>query len=146
MYLLWEFLFLHLPVEGALNKTSQMEAPLVRLSITNWVMNKNVIIIHVSRNKQRQDDEGISLNPNLPFFFRLNTSIVFMKYQPRQCNASYDRAFRVDWNLSAIITLKLFIRESELPQPAASSILFSQMMSSSVIIPYAIIFSNIVVE
>ena len=42
----------------------------------------------------------------------------------------------VDWSLSGIMTSKLVIRESESPRPAASSILISQMTSSSVIIPY----------
>ena len=43
-----------------------------------------------------------------------------------------------DWSLSGIMTSKLVIRESELPRPAASSILISRMTSSSVIIPYKI--------
>ena len=46
----------------------------------------------------------------------------------------------VDWSLSGIMTSKLVIRESESPRPAASSILISGMTSSSVIIPYIIIF------
>ena len=52
-----------------------------------------------------------------------------MKYQRRQCNASYDKAF-----ISGIMTSKLVIHESE--SPATLSILISQMRSSSVIIPY----------
>ena len=43
-----------------------------------------------------------------------------------------------DWSVSGIMTSKLFIRESESPRPAASSILISRMTSSSVIIPYII--------
>ena len=44
----------------------------------------------------------------------------------------------VHWSLSGIMTSKLLIRESELPRPTATSILISQMKSSSVIIPYVI--------
>ena len=42
----------------------------------------------------------------------------------------------VDWSLSGIMTLKLVIRESYSPRPAALSILISRITSSSVIIPY----------
>ena len=44
----------------------------------------------------------------------------------------------VDRSLSGIMSPKLVIRESESPQPAATSILISRMTSSSVIIPYRI--------
>ena len=78
------------------------------------------------------------LNSNPPFFLCLNMSFAFTNFQPRQCNASYNWPFIVDWSLSGIITSKLVIRESESPQPAASSILISRMATSSVIIPYLI--------
>ena len=32
-----------------------------------------------------------NLNSNPTFFFCLNTSFVFTNYQPRQCNASYNK-------------------------------------------------------
>ena len=79
----------------------------------------------------------IKLQPAI--FLCLNTSFVFTNYslyQPGQYNASYNRAFIFDWSLSGVMTSKLFIRESESPRPAASSILISRMTSSSVIIPY----------
>ena len=79
---------------------------------------------------------GSILISNPSFFLCLNTSFVFMNYKLRQCNASYSRAFIVDWSLSGIMTSKLVILEYESPRPAASSILISRMTSSSVIIPY----------
>ena len=54
------------------------------------------------------------------------------------CNASYNRAYIVDWSLNGIMTSKLLICEYELPWPAASLLLISQRTSSSVIIPYRI--------
>ena len=50
----------------------------------------------------------------------LNTSFVFTNYQPRQCNAYYNRAIIFDWSLSGIIIPKLVIKESESPEPAGS--------------------------
>ena len=44
----------------------------------------------------------------------------------------------VDWSLRSIMNSKLAIRESESHRSAASSIMISQMTSSSVIIPYVI--------
>ena len=44
----------------------------------------------------------------------------------------------VHLSLNGIMTSKLLIRESELPQPTATSILISRMKISSVIIPYVI--------
>ena len=61
-----------------------------------------------------------------------------MNYQPRQCNATYNRAFMVDWSLIGIMTLKFVIRESNSTRPAGQSILISQITSSSAIIPYII--------
>ena len=54
-------------------------------------------------------------NSNPPFIHCLNTSFVFTNYHPRHCNASYNRAFIVNWSLSDIMTLKLVNRESESP-------------------------------
>ena len=42
--------------------------------------------------------QDIYLNSNPPFFLCLNTSFVCMNNQPRQCNASCNRAFIVDWS------------------------------------------------
>ena len=61
-------------------------------------------------------------NSSPQFFLSLNTSFVYMNYQPRQCNTSYIRAFRVDCSLSGKMTSKLIIRESELHEPCRSDI------------------------
>ena len=52
-------------------------------------------------------------NTNPPLFLCLNTLFVFTNYEPRQYNASYNRAFIVDWSLSGIMTLKLDIHDCE---------------------------------
>ena len=42
--------------------------------------------------------KSCQLNSNPPFSLYLNKSSVFTNYQPRQCNASYNMAFIVDWS------------------------------------------------
>ena len=76
------------------------------------------------------------LNFNPPFFLCLNTSFVIENYQPKQWNASYNKAFMVDWSLSDFETCHL---KAELYPPLDSSILISRMTSSSVIIPYRVL-------
>ena len=83
---------------------------------------------------------NLRLNSNPPFFLCLNTSFVFPNYQPRQWNASCNRAIIVDWSLSGMMTSKLVIHESESPLAAASSISISQFTSTPVIIPHRTFF------
>ena len=103
-----------------------------------WADRENTSQIFKHRNSQLQcySMPGRKLNSNPLFSLCLYTSFVFTNYQPRQCNASYNRAFIVDRSLSGIMTSKLVIRECESPVPAASSVLISRMTSLSVIIPY----------
>ena len=58
-------------------------------------------------------ETGLGLNSHQSFFLCLNTSLVFTNYQPRQCNASYNKAFIVGWSLSGKLTSKLAFCESE---------------------------------
>ena len=56
------------------------------------------------------------------------------------------RAFIVDWSFSGIMTSKLVICESELPLPAAWSILISGMTSSLAIIPYLFLIAVLLIN